>query len=831
MKQTAGLLVLGMMLAVVASQSAAAADPPLVPPDLTKGETAGVDRNGTYNLGATGLRGWIHTRPDNYLDSEHGRTTTHSRQILVTHVGAKSPADGVMQVDDVIVGVGGKPFTFDARQGLAKAIQDAEKTENGGVLKLTRWRAGTTEEVQLKLRVMGTYSATAPYNCPKSKLIFDEACKVLAKEPLDESWNGAISGLALMATGNPDYLPKVKELAGKLAGKDLHLEKPENQKGMVTWDWGYKNIFLCEYFLLTGDKIVLPVIRQYTLALANGQSMYGTFGHGVIPPTPKDQFRSVPPYGPVNSAGLPANISIVMGKACGVKGPEVDAAIERASKFFGYFVGKGIIPYGEHTPGDGCHDHNGKTAMAAMLFGLQGNKIKETRFFAKMVTASYKNREIGHTGQGFSYLWGALGAGTGGPAAASAFFQQASWHFDLVRRCDGSFTYDGGEQYGPGKTDDNTYYGKSSYSGLSPAATYVLSYSLPLKKICLTGKTMNPANVLSAKDVTEALAAGCFDLERKQNSAADLVAAFSDWSPVVRNWAAEELATRPEAQAMVPRLITMAEGKDVFISQGAVGTLGYLKSKEALPALIRLLNHPDRWLRYKAANSIKKIGGEARLSLPDILTMVTKTAEPLQPVTWADPVQFTHGQLAEAVFSGPLRDALKDSDPKLRYQAIRIISRNADGMARMHLRGYFENQLTEQDIQILAPDIFAAVKTASPADLMFANEIRMGGMKALVKYHFKEGMDACLIVAKNQGGHGSETRTGEIMKDLVSYGKAAKVMLPQLKELIAQFNDDCKTGGFPEGCNTPRVTSVEQAIQTIEAATTQPDMRSIGRLK
>ena len=78
------------------------------PPDLTKGETNGVDRTRTYNLGATGLRGWIYTKPANFFESCQGRTTTASRQILVTHVGAKSPADGVMQVDDVILGAGGK---------------------------------------------------------------------------------------------------------------------------------------------------------------------------------------------------------------------------------------------------------------------------------------------------------------------------------------------------------------------------------------------------------------------------------------------------------------------------------------------------------------------------------------------------------------------------------------------------------------------------------------------------------------------------------------------------------------------------------------------------
>ena len=34
-------------------------------------------------------------------------------------------------------------------------------------------------------------------------------------------------------------------------------------------------------------------------------------------------------------------------------------------------------------------------------------------------------------------------------------------------------------------------------SGLSPTATYVLTYSLALKNLCITGKDANPANVLS----------------------------------------------------------------------------------------------------------------------------------------------------------------------------------------------------------------------------------------------------------------------------------------------------------------------------------------------
>ena len=142
----------GAVFTVIVGASAFAAEPPKTPPDLTA--TNWADRKLTYNLGATGLRGWIYTKPANFFESQQGRTTTASRQILVTHVGEKSPADGVMRVDDVILGAGGKLFTDDARKTIALAIQDAEKSASGGVLKLTCWRAGQTNEVRLKVRVM-----------------------------------------------------------------------------------------------------------------------------------------------------------------------------------------------------------------------------------------------------------------------------------------------------------------------------------------------------------------------------------------------------------------------------------------------------------------------------------------------------------------------------------------------------------------------------------------------------------------------------------------------------------------------------------------------------
>lgn len=54
-------------------------------------------------------------------------------------------------------------------------------------------------------------------------------------------------------------------------------------------------------------------------------------------------------------------------------------------------------------------------------------------------------------------------------------------------------------------------------------------------------------------------------------------------------------------------------------------------------------------------------------------------------------------------------------------------------------------------------------------------------------------------------------------------------MLPQLKELIDQFNAEFNSGDFPADCNKQRVDSVEQAIKAIEAATTQSEMLSIKK--
>ena len=82
--------------------------------------------------------------------------------------------------------------------------------------------------------------------------------------------------------------------------------------------------------------------------------------------------------------------------------------------------------------------------------------------------------------------------------------------------------------------------------------------------------------------------------------------------------------------------------------------------------------------------------------------------------------------------------------------------------------------------------------------------------------------------AQTQSPHGSEKRMGEIMKELIRYGIAAKDVLPELRELAKQSRDDT---AFPRDPRQKRTAAVEAAIKAIEAAKTQPVLRSLQAVR
>jgi len=821
-----------LLLAMVAPLHAAA--PKAAAPDLTvPGAAATIDKESlkwTYNLGPTGMRGWIYHAWS--VTAEQDATTGFAPyQILVTTVADKTPAAGMLTADDVILGAsagtGAVPlFNGDARKSLGRAIGAAEA--GNGILKLKRWRAGVTTDVSITLPVMGAYSDTAPYNCPKSAKIMANAANNLHQKILKSGWgggdgSGAISALALLATGNPEYLPMLRTYARSLAPKDLDLERRE----VSAWNC-YNSIFLAEYYMLTKDAEVFHGLSEYVIYAAKHTSMFGTSGHGFSTVAPPGGWQaggthgSISWYGPVNQAGLAAQLTIVLGKKAGVKSPEIEPAIARAANFFGYYVNRGSIPYGEHQPYYGEHqlqgqsrtyyDHcsNGKDGLAAVMFSCMGDKPLQTEYFSRMALAGFKGEQYGHTGQGFSYLWTTLGAAMGGPQAAAEYLKQVRWDRDMRRRSDGSFVYEGGEQWAPGMGKD--YWDDSYAYWGNPTAYYLLHAALPLKKLCITGKLVTPVNELSPKAVTNAIWAAEFTGRCGSYTKEQLVTALGDWDPIVRFNAATELSVRSDGPSLVPSLITMAENPaNANQREAACTALGCMKATSAVPALTRRLSDPDIWVRAKAAKALGQINSAAAPSVPDMLGAFVKNVAPTYPFeagfNWSDPLQIANGYLAETLFRHLGEDTIK-ADKKLLYPAIRAGIKQPAGMWRDILSGFVQDRLTLVDVVALAPDLFADAQTEGPCDRMFTSGPVGAAMMALSKHKIDEGIDISL---------GNVTYWGQLGKSalgsLPGYGEAARRALPVLHTYLA---------AWPPGDNNAPI--IINTIDAIESATTAPTL-------
>ena len=774
-------------------------------PDFTKGDAIPAGASHEWTLGATGARGWI------FCDK---MVTTDARQIAITKVDKGSPADGILAVGDVILGVGGKPFSYDPRTELGKALTTAESETGEGKLTITRWRADKSEDVVLKLPVLGSYSATAPYNCPKSKRILELGCKALAariaapsnrrQDPITRSLNA----LALLASGNPDYLPLVK--------KEAQWAADYSEDGMQTWHYGYVMILLSEYVMATGDESVMPGLKRLALESANGQSAVGSWGHKFARPDGR-----LSGYGMMNSPGLPLTISLVMARAAGVKDPALDRAIELSARLMRFYIGKGAVPYGDHHPWIENHDDNGKCGMAAVLFNLLGEK-EGAEFFSRMSVASHgPERDTGHTGNFFNILWSVPGVAQSGPNATGAWMNEfGAWYFDLARRWDGSFPHQGP----PEMAND-------SYGGWDATGGYLLAYAMPLKKIYLTGKRPGVAPQLGAAAAQAIILDGRGWSNKDRTSAYDklsgdqLFERLGNWSPVVRERAAMALARRKEVP--VPPLVKMLESPRIEARYGACQALIALRGRSApaIETLQKSLADPDLWLRIKAAEALASIGAPAMKAVPKLLELLAQ----VDPKN--DPRGMQQRYLTFALFSGGgehgagmLSRSLDGVDRELLYRAVRAGLKNQDGRARGNIGSVYRN-LSAEEIKPLLPAILQAVVEPAPSGEMFADEIRVEGLRVLAKYRIRDGIDACVKYTRDQNPWSSENRTPKLMEILLSYGAHAKAVIPELTRIADYFEKDEKD--FPRNLMLMKAKCVRETIRAIEASTDKPELIGI----
>jgi hypothetical protein len=790
---SAAIVLVGIVLGLVDAVSAARAAKNPPNPDFTQGGKP--DESHDWNLGPTGARGWVY--------GSNGQTA-EARQILVTTVATGSPADGVLKPGDVILGVGDRPFDSDARILFARAIMAAETEKAGGLLRLIRWRDGQSGSAEMKLAVMGTYSDTAPYDCPKSNRIFELGCRAIAKKGLGNiSIPNDLNALALLASGKDEHKLMLKEYAHKLAGYSVD--------GMASWYYGYAELFLAEYAAATGDKAVIEGLRRIATEIAAGQSAVGTWGHKFARAN-----GNCNGYGCMNAPGIVLTLAMETAREAGVKSPGVDRAIAKSANFLRWFVDKGAIPYGDHRPWPG-HEDNGKCSAAAVMFDLLGDR-EATAYFAKMSAAAYSERERGHTGNFFNVLWAMPGVSRCGPLATGAYMKEQAWYYDLARGFDGSFGYQGS----PVGEEEFRCYTKWDSTG-----AYLLAYALPLRSLYLTGKKPSSAPARNRKETDEVIAAGRdYFVARKDQgyvgrSAEQLQAGLSSWSPAVRKRSAQGLA-RIEGD-FVPALLKMLASSGRDGRYGACEALGCLggRADAAAPQLRALLKDSDPWLQSLACGSIAALGPEARkAAVNDLLAMAAS------PVP-ADPRHTAQRFACTALFApypgahGPgsiLADSLDGVDRKLLYPVIRSVLENDDSVARNSLRKIYD-KLNDRDLAELMPAIIKAIRDLAPSDEMFGDGIRVAGLDLVSRLHIREGMALCVSVIEPDRW-GGKNRISQCMDCLGRYGAAAKEVLPQLREVRRGFlQSDAVMKGKK---NSDTVNLIDKTIAAIEAATTSP---------
>ena len=784
-------------------------------PDFTKGDKA--HQNHDWNLGPTGLRGWMWGMQ---------LRTDLARQILVTEVEKKSPADGKILVGDVILGVSGtgkaEPFSSDARVVFGKAITEAEKIKNKGRLSLLVWRKGKTVNLSLRLKVMGTYSKSFPKSCSKSRVILARSAEAIAREGLKKGIPGMVNAMALLATGERKHLPLVRDYIRTLKVKDA--------RGMSSWNMGYMNILISEYYLLTKDRSVLSKIKEMARYLAGGQSPVGTWGHGNVLPS-----GVLAGYGAMCNPSLVVAISLVMNQKCGIKDASLENAIRRSEVFFSNYVDCGNIPYGDHSPRD-VHDSNGRCSLAVILYHLLGNE-EAYRYYSRMTIASFSQREEGHTGNYWSFLWGPLGAMRSGQEASTAFFNELSWFFDLERRWDGSFRYQGGA----GMTGS-----EHTTPGWDTTGARALMYAMSKKKLFLTGRGLEVAEPLRGAELESTMKAGrgystwaSRGLVKKESlddlSCEALLKELVTWSTPYRIRVAKALS-RKKGES-VPELIELLKSGNREKILGGVYGLEQLggKAEPAIDLLVDLLAHEDRWVRFRAGAALCAIGAPAReKAVPILLKSALETSE-------TDPREMHQRYISFVLWGGGhngeprgliARD-LNGVDRSLLVPAIKKIIRNTDGQTRMLVSKPIRLMKVEE-LKPLWDDLLWAVEHPSPSGIMFNGEIREVGMEILSSHRLKEGIPVIASYIGSMKQHGSQKRIYRVMDMLKSYGAAAKSELKTLKTTVQYYEKNLGPGKmleFPVWARDLFMKGLTEGIESIEKSTATPkDLRSIKDL-
>lgn len=370
--------------------------------------------------------------------------------------GSPAAASGKLEPGQIIESINGQNLKdIDPRIQLGQILAEAEATDGIVLFDI----CGQAEPVAVKIPVLGAYSKTWPLHCPKSDRIVRQVADYLAK-PDSNKGIGGIGMLFLLSTGDDRDLEIVHAWARTVSAPKY------------PWHLGFGGVPLCECYLRTGDKELLPNIQQWVDNAVQTQYLDAWLGRGGVSPSYGN--------GHLNAAGTAVLTFLLLAKECGADVP--DHALLGALIHFYRYAGRGNNPYGDHRTEVGFVDNgkNGNLAFAmAAAAGLTPDG--ESSVYAKArdacaMTSFYTTTFMlhGHTGGGIGEIW--RGAAMGllydeRPKQYRDFMDNRQWHYDLSRRFDGSFGILGGGGY------DKELWG----------VAYPLAYTIPRKKLRIAG--------------------------------------------------------------------------------------------------------------------------------------------------------------------------------------------------------------------------------------------------------------------------------------------------------------------------------------------------------
>ena len=379
------------------------------------------------NMGPTGARGIL-----------------RQQSFVVRYIFPESPAAGVLQIDDEVLGANGTLFSPHSFGGaktngidgpirdLGLAIEDSEGSD--GKLTLRIRRGSAERSVTIQLEQLGRFADTFPVNCQKSAILLTRAYDYL-RENGDRAGPDGQCALILAMLSADD--PKV------VAHAKSQVYQWTNAANEDSWSWnlGFIGIALAEYHLLTGDDGVLPGLRKTVELIRHAQikgskidawrnhddeterQLEGGFTHNPFPKimarpdTPAGEPSRKGGYGPLQPPTILCALAYSLSEQCGIK-LEHDG-LDKAFAFIEHGTNAGgQIAYGMEWLGNpGWQSRTGsggsyKSSLAQLAYMLNHEREGAQERMALLrgnVDRSYQDMSHGHASSVFGLTWGLIG--------------------------------------------------------------------------------------------------------------------------------------------------------------------------------------------------------------------------------------------------------------------------------------------------------------------------------------------------------------------------------------------------------------------------------------